>query len=228
MNRQVYAVWTVLALVTLSSSVEAQERQRRRGGFSGTNVVQLVRNDAVRKDVAVTDEQGGKLRELLASYQKEAGEVPRVSREEIQKLSDEERQKKFREMREARNKLTTKYREKLADVLEKKQMERLNQIRLQTMGSSAYRDPAVVKALDITREQQQKLNAARNKFLKELRQAEGRPTAEQYAKAREKLNAKVKELITEEQQKKFKELTGKPFDVSKLRRRPRRRQSNGE
>jgi hypothetical protein len=216
-----------VAVVLLAAMAHAQEQQRprQRGMGGGLDALQLVRNEAVQKDIAVKEDQSGKLQELLAAYQKDLAAIPQLSREDAQKLTDEERRTKAQEAREASSKVQDTYQKQLAGMLDKTQLERLNQIRLQAAGPSAIGTPEVATALGLSREDRQKIQAALNE-LNQGRQRGERPTEEQRAALRDKLEAKLKELLTPEQLAKFEELKGKPFDVSQLRGRPRRPTNN--
>jgi hypothetical protein len=218
---------TVLALgfafLVLISVSEAQQRQRGQLGGQ-TNNVQLLSSDAVQKDLALSDEQAGKLREVLAAYQKDAAEVPQLSRQDLQNLPEEQRRQKLQENRQALTKVQEQYDKQLAEILKPEQSERLGQIRLQIAGPEGVTTPEVAEKLGLNREDRQKVQTALREITQAARQG-GRPTPEQRANLREQLETKLKELLSEEQLAKLKELQGKPFDVSQLQQ-PRRRTNN--
>jgi hypothetical protein len=210
--------------VVLLSVANAQERLRQRGLGGGLSALQLVQNEAVQKDIAVTDEQTAKLRELLAAYERDIAAVPQLSRQDAQKLPEAERRAKMQEARDARTKAEDAHQKKLTEILEKAQLERLDQIRLQAQGPEGISDPAVATALGLTREDRQKIRTALAE-LNQGRQRGERPTEEQRTAQREKVEAKLKELLSKEQLDKLQELRGKPFDVSQLRAGRRRQAS---
>jgi hypothetical protein len=213
-----------VAVVLLAVVAQAQERERprQRGSGGGLDSLQLVQNEAVQKDITVKDDLAGKLKELLAAYQKDLAAIPQLSREDAQKLPEEERRAEAQEAREARSKVQDTYQKQLAGILDKTQLDRLGQIRLQAEGPSAIFSPQVATALGLSREDRQKVQAALNE-LNQGRQRGERPTEEQRAALREKIEVKLKEVLTADQLAKFEELKGKPFDISQLRGGPRRR-----
>lgn len=216
----------LLAFIALLASVAAA--QRPAGLRGGQNLMQLVRYEAVQKEINLSEEQSGKLRELLTSYQKDVAEIPRASREELQKLPAEERRKKQQEIREALGKVQQKYQKQLGELLERQQTERLSQIRLQMQGPTAIASADVAEKLGLSREERRNVQTALRELFQGARQGGGRPSAEQRANLREKLETKLKEILSEEQLAKFNELKGKPFDLSQLRGRPGRRRQNND
>ena len=227
MNRRLVFVTAVVAVGLMSVASygqrpgqgrgQGQPGRGMRGGMMGGpgGIVGLLRSEPVRKEIGVTEAQQGKLRELASS-----GERPRFSREDFQNLSQEERQKKMAKMREGFTKLAAAQEKKLAEVLDKKQIERLHQIRLQSLRSFMFRDAELTKKLNLTDDQKEKMQAVQREVFQKMRAAVsggGRPDPSQFAKVQKELMAKTKELLTDEQQATLKKCLGKPFDVSQLR-----------
>ncbi len=220
MNRRLVFA-SAFAAVLMVSVLAYGQRQgqggRRAGGMGmmgrGMSAAMLLRNEAVQKELGITDEQKTKVSELMAAGREGQGERP-----DFQNMSQEERQKWM----EDRAKAAAEQLKKVAEVLDAKQMARLEEIRIQALGTAAYMDEEVAKKLDITEEQQEKMQAAQREAFQEMRDAasgDERPGPEAMAKMREKLEAKVKELLTDDQQAKYKELVGKPFDTAQLMQR---------
>ncbi len=211
MNRRLVFLSAVAAVLMMSVMAYGQQRGQggRRGGMMGRggNVVMLLRNEAVQKDVGISDEQKEKIQEVMASGRQGRGERP-----DFQNMTQEERQKWM----EDRAKAAEAQLKKVGEILDKKQMGRLEQIRLQSMGAMAIMDEDVAKKLDITKEQQDKLRATQRELFQEMRDSGGRG-AEAMAKIREKMEANVKDVLTDEQEAKLKDMLGKPFDISALR-----------
>ncbi len=137
-------------------------------------------------------------------------------------MSQEDRQKWM----EDRAKAAAEQLKKVAEVLDKKQMARLEEIRVQALGTAALMDEDVAKKLEITDAQKENLQAAQREAMQEMRDA-GQPGPETFAKMREKMEAKVKEVLTEKQQATLKEMAGKPFDTAALRGGPGGRGGRG-
>src|SRR5215216_4069736 len=111
------------------------------GGFRG-NPLMLLGQESVQKELKLTDEQKTKTDELRQK-----------SREKMQEIfqGDEgERQKKMQELNEENRKA-------VAGILNPEQDKRLKEITYQQRGATAFADPEVVKALNLSEEQQGKV-----------------------------------------------------------------------
>lgn len=179
---------------------------------AGMGLAQLVRMEAVRTEIGLTQEQAEKVREVAASV---GGGRGQGARQNLQDMTDAER-RQWREDMEAR---TAEMEKKLGEVLSADQMKRLRQIQVQAMGTRALMSPNVVKELSITEEQQEKMRTASREAMQGTRGggAGQRPDREAMAAAMEKANAAMLDVLTADQKAKFEELKGKPFDVAQLR-----------
>ena len=159
----------ILALAAWGgSTASAQERQggqRGRGGRGpgfgmlgmmgggGGGLLPLLQSETVQKDLELTTEQVDKVKDLAKSAMKDL--MPKL--EGLRDLSQEDRRAKLKDLRpklEAQGQETKK---KIEAILTPKQMERLKGIRLQVLGAGAFNDPEVVKALNLTDEQTDKI-----------------------------------------------------------------------
>jgi hypothetical protein len=125
----------------------------------------------------------------------------------------------------------------LGDVLKKEQVERLKQIDRQNMGINAFTDAEVMTALNLTDTQKASIKSVSADFTKDRdennKEARGDGKnfdKEKFADAQKKIQkiqkesfAKVTDLLTDEQKKTWKTLTGETFDVSKLTGFPMRK-----
>ncbi len=124
----------------LTSSVSAQRQGPPFGrGYGSAN---LLRNEAIQKELKMTDEQKEKLRKGL--------EAVRGNPADFRNLSAEERQKRFEEM-------DKKGTELVKDVLDEKQQKRLEQIELQMAGPGALMLPDVAEKLKLDDAQKAKM-----------------------------------------------------------------------
>ena len=213
----------LVAGLVLTSSLSAQGRRPGGGGFGGrggmNNPLMLVASEAVQKEIGVTDDQKAKLAALREEFQTESEKVRNdaglTGGGGFQNLTDEQRTK----LQEGMKKLTDTFTPKLKETLKPEQLERVQQIGYQVAGPAAYSDPEVVKALDITKEQQEKLAAVRDEFQKkqqELFAGGGEGVREGMTKLRDEQNAEIAKVLTKEQTEKFTTLKGKAFDTSAL------------
>lgn len=239
--------WLAVVAILLSSSVAFAQRpgggQGGFGGFGGgfgggvNSPFTLVRNEAVQKELNLTDEQVGDLKTLGDKYSEEmrAAGGGREAFQGLQDLSREEREKKMAELfakaEETRKKVSEKFQPDLDKILDAGQRDRLKQIQIQAEGSQAYQNADVVAALKISKEQQDKLDAINKEFGDKRRElfprggAGGgggeRPNFEEMQKKMAELNAardkQLAEILTADQRAAFEKLKGKTFDVALLR-----------
>ena len=142
-----------------------QRGQRQRGGSSGfggrggsaPGALQLIGREEVRKELKISEEQQGIIRELQQSSRPDF----RALLGNIRDLSSEEREKKFAELRATSEK---KSKEAEADlyglILDEAQAKRLKQIVLQQKGNRALTDADTAKALGLTATQSATIKAA--------------------------------------------------------------------
>lgn len=204
MNRRVIFVSAFAAVLMMSLVAFGQDRPRQRGpGGRGMGPAFLLNQEAVQKDLGITPEQAGKLKEVLEAR-------PAGGGQRGQDMSEEEREKFRAEM----EKFVAEQQKKIAGILDEKQLGRLTQIRRQWTGARAVAsDEEFAKALSITDEQKEKIEKA----LQELRESSRDAGPGGFAEMREKSNAKVMEILTDEQKAKYKELLGQPFDTTQIR-----------
>ena len=167
---------TLVAVSLLAASVaEAQQQKRQRGqrgqrgqsrqrggGFGGqrggAGALQLIGREEVRKELKITEEQQGIIRELQTSSRPNFREL---LGEGFRDLSREDREKKLAELRASTEK---KSKEAEADlyglILDEGQANRLKQIVLQQKGNRALTEPATAKALGLSTAQVTKIKAA--------------------------------------------------------------------
>jgi len=123
-------------------------------------------------------------------------------------------------------KLQAKFDPELKKLLTPEQFTRLKQINWQYLRSFAFEEPEIIAALGLESDQQEQIADLRFETFKQQRELLNPPGGGQHLppgdlqKKTEELKAdeikKVNLLLTTEQQKKFAELKGKPFDLSQL------------
>jgi hypothetical protein len=260
-RQRVFGLIVVIAGVLVAGAAQAQPGGggRGRGGFGGPGMgppgmggpIMLVQNPAVQKEIGLEGEAVDKVQKIAGEYRDEMmAESERAGitfggPQQFEGLSPEERETKMREMNEKRQAMMTKLNEKfmpqLKEALTAPQFERVQQIALQAGGSQALTRPDVVKSLEITKEQQQKISAINQEFMKkqnELRPGgrggrgggggggSGGPPPDfqgMMAKMQEltkERDSKAIEILSKDQQEKFEKMKGKPFDVAQLMQGP--------
>ncbi len=173
---------------------------RGRGGFDGA---MLLSQKSVQEELKLTDEQVKQLTEQAAKQRQSFGE--------LRDLSREERQKRMTESREQNRKM-------ISTVLNEEQQKRLRQISLQLQGAQALTSPEVATALDLSDEQKKSVEEIQTASREETRAAfqggEGDRDAmrKKFQEARQASNDKLKAVLTAEQQAKWQEMLGEPFE----------------
>ncbi len=233
---------SVAALLAAVMAGDAQAQGRRgRGGMrpQGVSPLTAVTYEPVQKELGLKPEQVEKVKDLGQDV-----------REEMQQefaavggglgggdLSREERQKRMAELRgkfaEINKKINAKFLPKLNEILDKKQQTRLHEVAIQIAGAGAFEDADVAKELALTAEQKDKLKGIDKEFQDKNREAfsgggDRSEIAAKMAELREEHLAKATEVLTADQQAKFKNLKGAPFDTKQIRFGGGRRRRNND
>jgi len=197
-------------VAVLSSPVMAQGRGGFGGGMGGP--VNLLGNPSVQKELKLDEAQIAKVTGLTTATREKMAAVR-------EKVSDLEGQERFTKQQELAKPINEEALKTAAEFLKPEQIKRLHQIELQQRGAMALSDPVVVKKLGITEEQTTKVKsilADQQSEMQEIRQAGGNDFAAMMPKMtalRKETNTKVMGLMTEDQKKTWKEMTGDPFEV---------------
>jgi len=225
-NRLTSLVVVALALGLSATSVFAQGQGggRGRGGFGGggffqRDVLSLIANEAVVKELGVSEEVAAKLKKISddnrADVRKAVGDT-RLG----QDATDAERAERRKKSEEAAKTARETYLPKVKETLTAEQYKRVQEIVYQANGLS---DPEVVKALEITKEQQDKI-AAINKEAGEKTRAlftggagGGEGAREKMQEINKERTTQVAAVLTADQTAKWNTMKGKEFDLAKLR-----------
>jgi len=199
-------VLTLGAVALMASPALAQGR----GGFGGGGAAFLMAPN-VQKDLKLTEEQVGKVQDTLADVrEKHQGDYAG-----LRDASPEERQTKMRTLGKTINDEVKK-----ALSLSDEQSKRFDQISLQATGVAAYLDPSVAEKLKLTGDQTSKIREIAQSgprgggaFNKDASKEERAEAFRKMAETRKENLAKVHALLTDDQKKAWKELTGEPIEI---------------
>jgi hypothetical protein len=184
-------------------------------GAGGGAFVVLAPN--VQKELKLSDDQAAKVQDALSRIV----EKYRDRMTEARTLPEAERPAKFRELAKA---VAEDVKQSLA--MTREQAERYDQIVLQQRGLRAFNDPAVEEKLRLTEDQKQgvrELEAqARQKFdqIRKDFQDDREGAFSRFQAARKEYLDKAVALLTDDQKKTWRALTGEPFEVQFPRRDP--------
>ncbi len=233
---------TVAAILLAVTTVQQAHAQGRRGGGmgmmgQGVSPLAIVANPAVQKDLGLKEDQAAKVKDISQDYledlqqQREGAGLTGAPSGDA---SAEEREKREAQMATIQKNVKDKFMPKLNEILDKTQQTRLHEIALQVAGPQAFQDADVAKALDLTKEQQDKIKKLGDDMRHKMREAfasgDRSTMRAKMTEMREELTAKSTEVLTKDQQAKFTEMKGKLFDVKQLQqgrgRRARKDASN--
>lgn len=193
------------------------------GGGGAGGIFRVAANDLVQKEIALSGDGATKAKNIAEDFQATVrdGMSGITGGTSFQDMSQQEREKFMEKMTALRTTATEKYLPKLKDALNADQFNRVQQINYQLMDTTAYSDAEVIKSLDITKEQQDKIkevNAALNTKMRDLFQGGGGGGREAFAEFQKERKTKVNAVLTKEQLDKFESLKGKEFaQLSELR-----------
>jgi hypothetical protein len=183
------------------------------GGMMGGGPVALLGNPGVQKELKLDASQTEKATALAT----EVREKMMGLRDQLQGLQGQEANAKRQELMKPINEGAMKTAHAF---IKPEQVKRLHEISLQQQGANALSDPAVAKKLGITDEQAAKVKtilADSQSEMRDLFQSAGDDRQAAMAKVqtlRKETNTKVMALMTEDQKKTWKEMTGEPFEVT--------------
>ena len=223
----VLAITLVLAAAFLAA-VQAQAAEGpRRGpgrGFSRGSLLGLLRLEQVQKEMNLNEEQTAKVKEVVEKLGAEM-------REQFGALREiEDRQEQRAKMTELSDQFDDKVREQLRDVVQREQMMRLYQIRMQVRPvADSLANRYVVRRLKLTEEQQKKVaeiakesQAKQSELFAAMREASDEQRGEVFQKMR-KIRAEADEkalaVLTAEQKEAFEKMKGKKIELEMGRRR---------
>jgi hypothetical protein len=193
--------WVVAAAVFAVGAVPVRAAEKgRMVPEEGALEVMLLLQPSVCKDLDLSADKRKKIENFADGQWKKA--------QALADLEEKERDKRFEDM--------TKENEKfVSEVLSPDQKKRLHQIILQTAGLLCVTRPHVAKELKLSDEQKKRAAQMQQEARDEVEELIHETGDEQKdAKLRElheTSRKRLTELLTDEQESKWKELTGKPF-----------------
>ncbi len=202
--------FAVLGVLGVSTMATAQPPGRGPGGFGGGprggGLLDLLRNEEVRTELGILDDQLAPLREAEQEMRNQAREMFSGLRD----LNQEEREARFAEIRAKFEGLREEMQSKIESSLLPHQVDRLRQIatqmQIQRGGASGILNDRMKESLGISDEQEEALRKAAEEAETEMRA--------KVAKLREEAQQKVLRVLTPEQRAKFQEMVGEPFELT--------------
>ncbi len=187
--------------------------QQGRGGRGFGGGAALLSNKGVQKELKATDEQA----EKLNTFAREMMEKQRGEFQNLRDLSQEERGEKMQQMARAHAVELVKG---MGGILKPEQVKRFEQIQLQQSGAGAFSSPRVQEGLKLTDDQKTKLGEITEESGRSMREAfqgsqsDREGAMKKFVELRKQATEKAVGVLTGDQKKAWKEMTGEPFEVA--------------
>jgi hypothetical protein len=211
----------VMSAIVLCSSWSWAQRPGGRGfGGSGGGTM-LLGQESVQQELKLSPEQIKQVDEYLPKQ--------RETFSGLRDLSQQERRQKLAELAKANQGA-------LGSILDETQQARLKQIALQQRGTQALADPEVAEAVGLDDEQKGRVReldsearAEMQKLFQDFRAGDRTELRKKFEAARNAVSERIQALLTPEQQAKWKDLVGEPFqgEIRSLFRRGGRGDGDG-
>ena len=207
---------------TRAQAAEGPRRGFGRGGRS--SLLGLIGREEVQKELKLSEEQTTKVQAVVEKLGAEMRDQYGALRE------IEDRQQRSAKMTELRDQFDRKAREQLGDVLEREQMRRLYQIRMQYRAVvESLANERVARRLELTDEQKAKLaeitkemEAKRSELFSAMRDASQEQRGqvfEKFGKIQSDADEKALAMLTAEQKEAFEGMKGEKFELEMRRGR---------
>jgi len=199
-------------LALLAPPTWAQQQKGRGFGLGMGGGGMILRAENVQKDLKLSAEQIGKIDATLRSVQEK-------HRDDFAALSDLEPQERMPKMISLNKAVTEDLKKGLSMTAE--QAKRYDQISLQQRGLMAFADPTVVEKLKLTQDQRSQIReiasaGGAGRGLAALKNGSAEEKKDAFRKMRETQRENMKKVmavLSDDQKKEWKELTGEPIEI---------------
>jgi hypothetical protein len=231
LRRGVVLSGVVLVLIACVASAQPRGGQGRRGfggrgfgrfGAPQTSKSALLGIEEVQTELGLSSEQKKQVNVLWADLREQARSGGGGGNfRELQNLSQEERAERFAAARKRAEDSRKQAEDKIAKILDAKQLQRLDQLQLQRDGLNAFNRPEIAKRLGLTDDQQAQMRKIRQAARPQGRGGFGgrgqsdedrRAAFARMQETREKMQADILAVLTDEQKKKWTEMKGEEFE----------------
>lgn len=158
----------------------------------------MLQTEQARKELKLTDGQQKKLQEIAQQYYQQM----RSSWTGLGKLSAEERKKKLEEYRRMNAQRMEAVRKQVEQLLSTDQLSGLKKLNLRSRGPYLLRSPQVLKQIEATDEQKQKIRELQQQLQERIRRLQ------------KKTFEKTLDVLTPEQRKRLEEIGGRGYGAT--------------
>jgi len=199
-----YRIWTVALVASALWAAPARPADKERlVPEEGAVQVLLLQQKSVRDELKLTDNEAAKIREFAMRQWEKAQQADR--------LAAEERRQRFTQM-------TKENEQFIEQTLTPDQRKRLNQITLQLAGLLWITRPEIASELKLTDQQKEKARQYQKEARRETEEIihtqDRELKAGEFRDLRGMSRSRLMELLTDEQEARWKEMIGKPFNGS--------------
>jgi hypothetical protein len=209
----------ILCMPAMAAQTPEGGVKGRRGGFGGGMMMgplTMLNDPQVQKELRLSDDQIKKVAELEKDMLKKHSD-------DLAKLRELDRSERRAKAEELMEKVSVESKQSLAGVLKPEQDKRLHQLQRQVAGVRAFLHSDVENELKLTAEQKEKIKTISDdafKEMQELFQGGGRRGSFQKIQTIRKESVEnAIAVLTDEQKKTWKEMTGEPFHFEMRQRR---------
>lgn len=182
----------------------------QRGGNRG--LTGLLSNEAVATELALSDEQKEQIASFAETIQAEGAGIRELA-QQMRDAAEDQRQTLLDQITALRREIDSKTLAGLSDILDEKQLTRLQQIDWQRQGAVALTSTPVMEKLGLSSEQQTKLADLGQKHSSERRELGFQASPEDRQALTDKYNAEFAGVLTAEQTTAWNELLGEKFEL---------------
>jgi DNA-binding TFAR19-related protein (PDSD5 family) len=198
-----FFTWTLAVTIACvwAAPLRAADDEVKLVPEEGAVEIMLLRQASVRKELNLTNDEAEKIHKFSVQQWKKAREVS--------KLGETQRDAQFVEMTKENQRF-------LDETLEPGQRKRLDEIEFQVAGLLCVTRPDVAAKLKLSAEQKERApklqKLARDEMEALIHTTNDEKKQEELAELRQTSRKRLLELLTDEQEATWKQLTGKPFE----------------
>ena len=199
----------LLAVVLFHSTSRADDSASSRASPKWVDMEELLNNARVIKELNLTAQQSFQAKRAIM----EPLALHTQAVNKLRGLNLQEFQARLRQLTEEFN---GRQREAVGKGLTREQFKRIKQIQVRAAGLDAFVQPVIQKELTLDAEQKEKFKDLMKTFHSasdDIQKADGAAAAKNLVALRDETMKKLVGLLTEKQQKTWKEITGAPFDL---------------